>query len=138
MGTDGQDMSQSKYFYGVGRRKASTARAKYYPGDTELEVMVNKKSINQYFQDLYRQIISEAINTIGIRTGRIEFFINGGGIKGQAEAGRLALAKALLVQDEGFRPILRIHKYLTTDNRKVQSKRPGLRKARKREQWSKR
>ena len=131
-------MSTIKYFYGVGRRKASTARAKYYPGEAELEILVNKKSFKEYFQDFYAQIINEAVSNIGVRTGRIEFFINGGGIMGQAEAGRLALAKALLTSDEGFRPILKIHKYLTTDNRKVQSKRPGLRKARKREQWSKR
>ncbi len=131
-------MSLSKYFYGVGRRKASTARAKYYPSETELVITVNKKKFKEYFQDFYAQTINEAVSNIGIRTGKIDFFINGGGIMGQAEAGRLALAKAMLLSDEGFRPVLKIHKYLTTDNRKVQSKRPGLRKARKREQWSKR
>lgn len=127
-----------QYFYGVGRRKSATARAKYTPDVNQVEISVNKKSINDYFIDFYKQTILSSLELIGVRTGKIELFIKGGGTMGQAEAARLAISKAILKQDDGFRPILRLNGLLTTDNRKVLSKRPGLRKARKREQWSKR
>jgi small subunit ribosomal protein S9 len=130
--------TQTKYYYGVGRRKASTARAKYFPTEGEIEIMVNKKSLSDYFQDFYKQTILNSLSNIGIRAGKIELFINGGGTMGQSEAARLAIAKAILKFDEGFRPVLRSFGYISTDIRKVLPKRPGLRKARKREQWSKR
>jgi small subunit ribosomal protein S9 len=130
--------ASEKYFYGVGRRKRSSARAKYFPGTKSLEVSVNGKSLDQYFQDYYAKVILNACHQVGVSTGNLAIFVSGGGLTGQAEAARLALAKALLKQDEGFRPILRMHKMLTTDPRKVLPKRTGLRKNRKKEQWSKR
>jgi small subunit ribosomal protein S9 len=130
--------TDTKYYYGVGRRKASTARAKYFPTDGEIEISVNKKVLSDYFHEFYKQTILTGISNMGIRAGRIEIYVNGGGTMGQAEAARLAIAKALLKYDEGFRPVLRSFGYLSTDIRKVLPKRPGLRKARKREQWSKR
>lgn len=129
---------KTKYYYGVGRRKAATARAKYYPTNKDIEISVNKRDLKQYFEDFFQKTITGSLDTIGIKTGKVELFIKGGGAKGQAEAARLAIAKALLALDEGFRPVLRMNGYLTTDIRKVLPKRPGLRKARKREQWSKR
>ncbi|MEM1311975.1 MAG: uS9 family ribosomal protein [Patescibacteria group bacterium] len=130
--------TQIKYHYGVGRRKASTARAKYFPTEEDVTVLVNKKELSRYFPYFYEQTVLNSLSNIGIRTGKIELYINGGGIMGQSEAARLAIAKAILKFDEGFRPILRTFGYITTDIRKVLPKRPGLRKARKREQWSKR
>jgi small subunit ribosomal protein S9 len=130
--------TQTKYFYGVGRRKASTARAKYFPIGGDLDISVNKRKLADYFHDFYKQTILSSLNNMGISAGKIELYIKGGGTMGQAEAARLAIAKALLAQDEGFRPVLRSFGYISTDIRKVLSKRPGLRKARKREQWSKR
>jgi small subunit ribosomal protein S9 len=127
-----------KYFYGVGRRKTSTARAKYYATGSELEITVNKKPVNSYFQDFYLQTILIALTKMGITTGKVNFFVNGGGIMGQAEACRLAVTKSLLKMDEGYRPMARLHGYLSTDLRQVLPKKPGLRKARKSEQWSKR
>lgn len=129
---------KEKYFYGVGRRKAATARAKYFPSEKEIEITVNKKNLNSYFNDFYKQTITNSLQNIGIRTGKIELYILGGGTMGQAEAARLAIAKAILAQDDNFKPVLRSFGYLSTDIRKVLPKRPGLRKARKREQWSKR
>jgi len=131
-------MSTQKYYYGVGRRKAATARAKYFPSEKALEVTVNKRPVKEYFAEFYYQTISSSLQNIGISTGTFELYINGGGTMGQAEAARLAIAKSLLVQDEGYRTVLRMYGYLSTDIRKVLPKRPGLRKARKREQWSKR
>ncbi len=129
---------KARYFYGVGRRKASSVRAKYYPGESEIGFIVDGKKSSDYFPRFYEQLIQELFTRVGVTTGSIELFARGGGVSGQAEASRLAIAKALLVSNEGLRPLLRSFGYLTTDNRKVLPKRPGLKKARKREQWSKR
>jgi small subunit ribosomal protein S9 len=130
--------TKEKYFYGVGRRKTSTAKAKYYLGSKEVQVTVNGKKVQEYFPDYYYQTLTVMLHNAGLTTGEVEIFVRGGGQSSQAEAVRLAIAKAMVAQDEGFRPVLRMFNYLTTDNRKVLPKRPGLRKARKREQWSKR
>jgi len=127
-----------RYHYGVGRRKAAVARAKFYPTGTDINIQVNKTPLKEYFQDYYSKIIEEAITKMGITSGTFHFFINGGGIMGQAEAARLALAKAMIVSDPELKPGIRALKYNSTDIRKVLSKRPGKRKARKSEQWSKR
>jgi len=126
------------YHYAVGRRKSATARSKYYPGDLPLIVNVNKKPIAEYFPDFFAKTVMNAIANIGITTGRFDIFVNSGGNTGQAEAARLAVGKSVLKADETMRPILRLHGYLSTDIRKVLPKRSGLRKNRKREQWSKR
>jgi len=127
-----------KYSYGVGRRKASTARAKYYPSDAVLEIFANGKKADEYFPQYYYQTLTIMASNAGISNGRIELFIRGGGTMGQSDAARLAIAKALVKQDEAYKPVLRLNNYLSTDIRKVLSKRPGRRKARKSEQWSKR
>lgn len=127
-----------KYFYGVGRRKASTSRAKYYPLDQVLEINVNGKKLGEYFPEFYAKNIINALNNIGIVTGRFDLFVRGGGFTGQSEGARLAIAKAILVFNNEFKPIIRTFGYITTDIRKVLPKRSGFRKNRKREQWSKR
>lgn len=136
--TSTQKIADIKYFYGVGRRKSATARAKFYPTADQIEVFVDKQPLSEYFEDYFAKTILNAVANIGITTGQIHLFINGGGVSGQAEAARLAISKAMLKFDENYRTILRMHGYLTTDIRKVLSKKTGLRKARKREQWSKR
>jgi small subunit ribosomal protein S9 len=127
-----------QYFYGVGRRKTCSARAKYYANGNELTLNVNKKPAKEYFQDFYLQAILKALSNLGISTGQIDFFVNGGGTMGQAEACRLAITKSLVKMDEGYRPIARLHGYISTDIRQVLPKKAGRRKARKVEQWSKR
>jgi small subunit ribosomal protein S9 len=132
------DLSKEQYFYGVGRRKTSTARAKYYPINEPLKIFVNKKALEAYFPEIFRKNIESIISSVSLKTGIIYLFINGGGLSAQAQAARLAIAKALLKKDEAYRPLLRSLDYLTTDIRIVEPKKAGLRKARKREQWSKR
>ena len=79
------------------------------------------------------------LSNVGFKAGRIELFINGGGVMGQSDAAILAISKALLKKDdENFRPVVREYGYNSTDIRKVLPKRPGLRKARKARQWVKR
>jgi small subunit ribosomal protein S9 len=129
--------TKATYHKGVGRRKRSSARAKIYENPT-LEVSVNKKPMDQYFQGLFLTKLKMAIEQAGITTGKIDVFVRGGGQSGQSDAVKLAIAKATVTKDEGTRPILRLYNLLTTDIRKVLAKRPGKRKARKSEQWSKR
>jgi small subunit ribosomal protein S9 len=128
---------KSQYFYGVGRRKSSSVRAKYFDSE-KLELEVNGKSAQTYFTDYYYQILLGMLSNIGVKTGKIEFYAHGGGIMGQSEAARLALAKALALKDPELRSLLRQFGYLTTDIRKVLPKRSGLKKARKARQWVKR
>lgn len=134
--TDQIDMS-TNYHYAVGRRKAATARAKILPKG-KLQITVNKKPVDTYFLDYYQQNIKNLFTQLGISDVNVDLFINGGGIMSQSEAATLAIAKALVKMDEAYRPLLRMHGYLSTDIRKVLPKRPGLRKARKARQWVKR
>lgn len=138
MTTNKSETSSKKYFFGVGRRKSCSARCKYYPENQELEILVNKKPLSEYFPDFYAKNISICTANIGIKTGRMELFIRGGGLSGQSEAAIVAIAKSILAFDEALKPIIRTFGYITTDIRKVLPKRSGLRKNRKREQWSKR
>jgi small subunit ribosomal protein S9 len=128
----------AKYYYGVGRRKASTVRAKYYPTTKPVQITINGKPGNEYFNYFYYQTLTNALSKAAVSTGDFHLFARSGGTRGQADACRLAMSKALLTFDESYRVILRLNGFLTTDNRKVLPKKSGLRKARKAEQWSKR
>ena len=127
----------TKYYYGLGRRKRASVRAKYYDSEV-LEVTVNGKNAKDYFTSFYYDTLEAMFSNIGLKNGKIHLFCNGGGLTGQSEAARLAIAKALLKKNEEIRPTLRQFNYLSTDNRKVLPKRPGLKKARKARQWVKR
>ncbi len=132
------DLTKEKYFYGVGRRKTATARAKYYMVNEPLKITVNKQALEKYFPEIFRKNVDSIVSATSLKTGVINLFINGGGLSAQAQAARLAIAKALVKANEDYRPLLRSLGYLTTDIRIVEPKKAGLRKARKREQWSKR
>ena len=136
--TNAAKTDNPKYVYGVGRRKTATARAKFYQGEGELEVMINKRKLADYFQDYYAKIITDALLNMGIVSGNVHFFIRGGGIMAQSEAARLALVKALRVMEPEMGKLARSFGYMTSDNRIVYPKKAGRRKSRKVEQWSKR
>ncbi|MEX1257352.1 MAG: 30S ribosomal protein S9 [Gemmatimonadota bacterium] len=122
----------------VGRRKTSTARAVLRPGTGEFSV--NGRELRAYFPRLlHRNRAEEALKITG-RYGQFDVTVKvrGGGISGQADAIRLAVARAVLGTDEEIRPLLRKHGLLTRDSRKVERKKPGRPKARKRFQFSKR
>jgi small subunit ribosomal protein S9 len=129
--------TDTKYYFGVGRRKRATARAKLFSAE-ELQLTVNKKDPKEYFNGYFYQVLENMFSNLGLKGSKIDLYISGGGKSGQAEAARLAIAKALVAQNPEMKPILRMYGYLTTDVRKVLPKRAGLRKSRKAEQWSKR
>lgn len=124
--------------HAVGRRKTSTARVILRPGSGAWSV--NGRPLEDYFpRMLHRKRIEEALK-LSESEGRFDVVarVRGGGVTGQADAIRLAVARALVAGDEEARPTLRRSGLLTRDPRKVERKKPGRPKARKRFQFSKR
>lgn len=121
-----------------GRRK--TAVARIYLKDGNGTITVNGKDHTEYFPTLPLQYIVNQAFIVAEVTGQYDVKVNvaGGGIKGQAEAVRLAIAKAIVELDAIRKPALRAKGLMTRDNRMVERKKPGRAKARKRFQFSKR
>lgn len=122
----------------VGRRKAAVARANVKAGSGA--ITVNGKDYKVFFANEYMQNKVEAPLKVTETEGKFDISINvfGGGIKGQAEAVSLAIARAIIIDNAEKRPELKKAKLLRRDARKVERKKTGLRKARKKEQFSKR
>lgn len=122
----------------VGRRKTSIARVYLTPGKGVINI--NKISIEKYFpSEFVAEIIQQPLQQAEV-TGQYDIKINvqGGGFKGQAEAIRLGIARALCEANPSFRPGLKKEGYLTRDPRMVERKKYGHKKARKSFQFSKR
>ncbi len=122
----------------IGRRKTSVARVYMSPGKGNISV--NNRELNVYFPfDLHQIVVKQPLTLVGV-DGNYDIKINvdGGGIKGQAEAARMAISRALVQFDEEHRPALKKEGFLTRDPRMVERKKPGRRKARRRFQFSKR
>ncbi len=131
-----------EYFYAVGRRKTAIAQVRVYKksNSSEKEYVVNGKTMKEYFPTSHEwDFFNEPIILTGL-DGKIvvTVLVKGGGLSGQSQAVRLGIARALVKMDEGLRPILKSSGLLTRDSRVVERKKPGLRKARRRPQWSKR
>ena len=125
-------------FQTVGRRKTSVARVIMKPGSGEWTI--NGRSIADYFPRKTHQMRVEEPMLVTEMDGRfdVQVRVNGGGLTGQADAIRMGLSRALVAYDEEHRPALRSKGLLTRDPRKVERKKPGRPKARKRFQFSKR
>ena len=122
----------------IGRRKTSVARIYMTPGNGT--ITVNNKAIEVYFPfDLHQIVVKQPLTLVGV-DGNYDVKINvdGGGIKGQAEAARMAISRALCEFDAAHRGPLKKEGFLTRDPRMVERKKPGRRKARRRFQFSKR
>jgi small subunit ribosomal protein S9 len=122
----------------VGRRKTSVARLYITPGKAGF--VVNGQNVTDYFRsDILETIVKQPFAAIS-HDGDFEVKVNvrGGGFKGQAEAIRLALSRALVEINEEYKPPLKKEGFLTRDPRMVERKKYGKRKARRRFQFSKR
>lgn len=124
--------------YATGRRKTSVARVWIKPGNGN--IIINKQPINEYFR---RQTLELVVRQPLEQIGAIDKFdimanVCGGGWSGQAGAVKLAIARCLVLADERNKKTLRDAGFLTRDARKVERKKPGQKKARKRFQFSKR
>ncbi|GAB3236344.1 30S ribosomal protein S9 [Algoriphagus aestuariicola] len=122
----------------IGRRKTSVARIYMAPGNGK--ITVNNQAIEVYFPfDLHQIVVKQPLALVGVDGNYdIQINVDGGGIKGQAEAARMAISRALCEFDEAHRSPLKKEGFLTRDPRMVERKKPGRRKARRRFQFSKR
>jgi len=128
------------YYEGVGRRKSATARVRIYTDDQLGQAVVNGRSAKEYFPRIGdMDSIMEPLEATGL-AGRffVSVIVKGGGVTGQANAIRHGLARALLKSDPELRPVLRKGGFLTRDPRVKERKKPGLKRARKAPQYTKR
>lgn len=128
----------SKETNAVGRRKAAVARVTLSKGKGN--ITVNGKDYKEYFPVIHlRERVEQPLALIG-EAKEYDFTVNvnGGGVKGQADAVKLGIARVLTKENPEYRPKLKAAKMLRRDAREVERKKPGLRKARKRSQFSKR
>lgn len=125
-------------YYGTGRRKTSTARVFIASGTGS--IMVNDRPLDEYFgREVSRMIVRQPLENVDlVDKFDIKVTVSGGGSFGQAGAIRHGLTRALMEYDETLRGSLRSAGYVTRDSRAVERKKVGLRKARKRPQYSKR
>lgn len=131
-------MATTENVYGTGRRKSSTARVYIKPGSGN--ITINGKSLEDYFgRKTSQMVVRQPLELTGL-TDKFDIKVNvsGGGITGQAGAIRHGITRALIEQDETLRPVLRKAGFVTRDARRVERKKVGLHKARKRPQFSKR
>ncbi|HHP8756192.1 TPA: 30S ribosomal protein S9 [Acinetobacter baumannii] len=124
--------------YGTGRRKTATARVFLSAGTGKL--VINNRTLEQYFgRETARMVVRQPLELLEA-TEKYDLYITvkGGGIGGQAGAIRHGITRALIAADETLKPVLRQAGFVTRDSREVERKKLGLRKARKRPQFSKR
>jgi small subunit ribosomal protein S9 len=122
----------------IGRRKTSIARVYVQPGKGDIKV--NDRDLKEYFlSEIHQTTVKQALAAVKVDNQYdVTVNVEGGGIKGQAEAVRLGIARALVKIDAEHKPALRKERLLTRDSRMVERKKPGRRKARRKFQFSKR
>jgi small subunit ribosomal protein S9 len=124
--------------YGTGRRKTSTARVFLRPGSGQ--IIINGKALDDYFgRQTSRMVVRQPLELVEmVEKFDVMITVEGGGASGQAGAIRHGITRALVEYDENLKGDLRRAGYVTRDAREVERKKVGLRKARKRPQFSKR
>ncbi|PDW00700.1 MULTISPECIES: 30S ribosomal protein S9 [Candidatus Chloroploca] len=132
-------MEAKRYYQGTGRRKTSVARVRLFPGNGE--IVVNNKTPEDYFgpRDLLQHEIRSPLQlTEMLSSFNVLVKVHGGGVHSQAGAMRHGIARALLDHDPELRPVLKKAGFLTRDPRVKERKKPGLKRARKAPQYTKR
>jgi len=125
-------------YYGTGRRKSSTARVFVRPGSGK--ITINNRTLENFFgRETARMVVQQPLVLLDM-VGKFDIYVTvaGGGITGQSGAIRHGLTRALMQYDESLRSTLRKAGFVTRDARRVERKKVGLHKARKRPQFSKR
>ncbi len=132
-------MADKKYIYGLGRRKAASARARLYKGKGE--ITINGKPALDYFSG-NKTMLAEITDPLALAQKQKDYDISirvtGGGLAGQVDAIKLAISKALQTEAPDLRPVLKKAGFVKRDPREKERKKYGLRSARKKEQFSKR
>ena len=129
---------KGKYISTVGRRKRSVARIRLYKKGAG-EFVVNNMNVVKYFDADAASLIKQPLKLTGhVKDVGISVVVSGGGKKGQADAIRHGIARALVEMDENLKPVMKPKDWLTRDARIKERKKPVLKKARRAPQWSKR
>ncbi len=127
-----------RYFYGLGRRKSASAQVRFYPAGNGA-VLVNGKPLEDYFgRERDRATVLAPLDAAHVGAYTVTALVQGGGITGQSGAVMQGIARALVLSDEEHRGSLRRGGYLTRDPREKERKKPGLKRARKAPQYTKR
>jgi small subunit ribosomal protein S9 len=132
--------AKNTYVEGIGRRKTATARVRLTPAK-ETTITVNGRPLNEYFKHIALQnnlMAVLATKDVGIEHYSVSVKVLGGGLSAQSDAIKLGIARALVDEKADRRSALKKEGYLKRDQRSVERKKFGLRKARKRPAWSKR
>lgn len=133
-------MEKQTYIYAVGKRKTAIATVRVY-SNGKGEITVNDKTLIEYFKDEKKKVdvAMDALNLLNLaKNFTIVIVTKGGGKASQCEAIRLGISRALIKLDEEYKKTLRSKGFLTRDPRSKERKKPGLKKARRAPQWSKR
>ncbi len=135
-----QAETQQRYFYGTGKRKTAIARVRLYPTGDGGPMLVNNKLVEDYFNwEPWQVVVGEPFRVTNTR-GQFQLVakVTGGGVNAQAEAIRHGIARALVAYNAGFKASLRRHGLITRDSRIKESKKYGLKRARRAPQYTKR
>lgn len=135
---DKKQEKTERYWMGIGRRKRAVASVMIKPGNAK-KYLVNSRELENYFSLVeYREQAMAPLSILEQKDIEVSVVVRGGGIRGQAEAVRHGLSRALVKYNPDFRQKLKQMNFLTRDPRKVERKKPGLKKARRAPQFSKR
>ena len=131
-------MTKDNYYYALGRRKTASATARVFDGTGK--ITINGQDLSKFFNNFQLEyIVYQPLNLISKGDSLdVTIKVQGGGSRGQAEAIRLAISKALVDMSEDFKSALKKAGFLSRDPRTKERKKPGLRKARRAPQFSKR
>lgn len=131
--------SKERYFEAVGRRKNAVARVRVHATKAGHGITVNEKDFTKYFPtEKHRRTVLAPFEALSLKEYSVSAKAAGGGVAGQAEAMRLGIARALTLMNPAWRTPLKVLGFLKRDPRMVERKKPGLRKARRPQQWRKR
>lgn len=132
-------MAERRYHYGLGKRKTAVAKVRLYEKGTG-ECTVNERNLAEYFplKELQEAALAPLKVVDMLKKFDISVIADGGGINGQADAVKLGISRALLDFDPELKSMLKKEGLLTRDSREKERKKPGLKRARRAPQWSKR
>jgi len=135
-------LKKERYFEAIGRRKTAVARVRIFSdkhSEKTFHILINGKDFKEYFPlEKQRLIVLDPLKALSIAGINIAVRVSGGGLSAQAEAVRLGISRALIIEKAEWRPKLKILGFLKRDPRMVESKKFGSRKARRPQQWRKR
>lgn len=136
--TPAEESLGKKYVAAIGRRKTSSAQVRLYQDGSGI-FLVNNKKLEEYFPENISTIATQPLKlTSSLKDFNISVLVDGGGVKAQAEAIRHGIARVLSLLEEDLAVKMKVKGWMTRDARKKERKKPGLKKARRAPQWSKR